>query len=268
VPFRNPGNLIPPPAPAPAPSWPEPTQRMPWRAGPPAYEADNLAVWHRSMGFLAEERFRRAYRRGVESGSAYDFFGDGNPDPQIEWRTHIICWAALHAAKLPGDFVECGVNTGIYSLALCDYIDFNATGKTLWLFDTFRGIPVEQINPQEAARGRAAENAWYPDCFERATANFAPYPRARLIRGTVPETLATVEIGEVAYLHLDMNIAYPERAAIEHFWPKLVRGALVVLDDYGWSSYAEQKATLDDFARRNGTMIATLPTGQGLMIKA
>ncbi|MDR3469545.1 MAG: TylF/MycF/NovP-related O-methyltransferase [Xanthobacteraceae bacterium] len=248
--------------------WPQPTPRTPWRSDPPTYEADHLAVWQKRPGFLDDERFLRAYRRGADSGLAFDFFGDGNPDPQIEWRVHIACWAALQGSKLPGDFVECGVNTGFFSLAICDYVDFNATGKTFWLFDTFSGIPTEQISPREAERGRAAENAWYPDCFERATANFAPYPRARLVRGKVPDTLASVSIAKVAYLHLDMNIAYPERAAIEHFWPRLARGALVVLDDYGWQPYAEQKAALDDFASRNGTVIATLPTGQGLMIKA
>ena len=58
------------------------------------------------MAFMGEERFRRAYRRGFESPPAFDYFGDGNPDPQIEWRVHIACWAATHAAKLPGDFVE------------------------------------------------------------------------------------------------------------------------------------------------------------------
>ena len=266
MPFRNPpDDLLPPEPDRP---WTRPTARTPWRAAPPSYEADNLAVWQRNMAFLAEERFRRAYRRGVETGPAYDFFGDGNPDPQIEWRIHIACWAAQHAAKLPGDFVECGVNTGLASLAICDYIDFNATGKRFWLFDTFCGIPPEQIGPAEQARNRAADNAWYPECFDRVQASFARYPGARLVRGKVPDTLASVTIDQVAYLHIDMNIAYPERAAIEHFWPKLVHGALVLLDDYGWLNYEEQKLTLDEFAAMQGTMIATLPTGQGLMIKA
>ncbi len=53
------------------------------------------------------------------------------------------------------------------------------------------------------------------------------------MRGKVPESLATVEIERVAYLSLDMNIAYPEIEALKHFWPKLVPGAIVVLDDYG-----------------------------------
>ena len=259
MPFRNPpADLF----------LPQPAQRTPWRAYPPSYEADSLAAWHRNMAFLADERFQRAYRRGVETGPAYGFLDEGNADPRIEWRIHIACWAASHAAKLPGDFVECGVNTGLASLAICDYIDFNATGKSFWLFDTFCGIPTEQIGPAEQARNRAADNAWYPECYERVLASFAPFPRARLVRGKVPDTLASVVIEQVAYLHIDMNIAYPERAAIEHFWPKLAPGALVLLDDYGWLAYEEQQRTLNEFAAAHGTMIATLPTGQGLIIKA
>jgi predicted O-methyltransferase YrrM len=83
----------------------------------------------------------------------------------------------------------------------------------------------------------------------------------------VPESLSTVEVDRVAYLSIDMNIAYPERKAIEHFWPKLAPGALVVLDDYGWMNYEEQKQTMDDFARGVGVEILTLPTGQGLLVK-
>jgi O-methyltransferase len=245
-----------------------PTARTPWRVGPPVYEADHLAVWQKNVAFLDDERFRHAYQHGLASGPAFDFFGDGNPDPQIEWRVHVCCWAALHAARLPGDFVECGVNTGLVSLAVCDYIDFNATGKNFWLFDTYRGIPEHQINEREKALGRVADNSWYPDCFERTKANFARYPSAHLVRGEVPDTLGSVEIGAAAYLSIDMNIAYPERAAIEFFWPKLVPGGLVVLDDYGWLPYQEQKQTMDEFAVREGVAILTLPTGQGLLIKS
>ncbi len=35
------------------------------------------------------------------------------------------------------------------SLAICNYIDFNRTGKSFYLFDTYSGIPVEQMLPTE-----------------------------------------------------------------------------------------------------------------------
>jgi hypothetical protein len=165
--------------------------------------------------------------------------------------------------------VECGVNTGIFSLAAAKYIDLNATGKRFYLFDTFAGIPEEQISERERALGRHLENERYydNDCFETVRRNFAGYPHAILVRGRVPDTLATVEIDHVCYLSIDMNIAAPEIAAMEHFWEKLVAGAPVILDDYGWLGYAPQKEAIDEFADRKGVKILTLPTGQGLLLK-
>lgn len=234
----------------------------------PTYDADHLRVWHKTVDFMRDERFMSAYRRGMNSGHVIGRPAESMEDIHIEWRIHMCCWAAWHASRLPGDFVECGTNTGIMSLAICEYVDFNATDKNFYLFDTFAGIPLEQLSERERALGRADENSMYPDCWEIAQRNFAPYPRAKLVRGRVPETLSTVEIGPVAYLCIDMNIAAPERAALEHFWPRLVTGAPVIFDDYGWTPYREQKDSLDAFARSQGVEIATLPTGQGLLIKS
>jgi O-methyltransferase len=65
-----------------------------------------------------------------------------------------------------------------------------------------------------------------------------------------------------------MNIAKPEVAAMEHFWDRLVLGAPVIFDDYGWLAYWEQKEALDRFARLRSVEILTIPTGQGLLIKS
>ena len=42
-----------------------------------------------------------------------------------------------------------------------------------------------------------------------------------------------------------MNIVLPEIAAIEFFWDRLVPGAMVLLDDYGWSTHTAQKLAFD-----------------------
>lgn len=234
----------------------------------PAYDHDGMRLHGKSTEFLRDPTFQAAYRAGMSSGHKILRPAGSADDIHIEWRAHICCWAAWHAKQLPGDFVECGVNTGILSLAVCHFIDFNATTKTFFLFDTFRGIPEEQMLPSER-HARIAENAsYYEECYDRARSNFAAFPRAVLVRGLVPETLSSAAVDEVCYLHLDMNIAYPEIAAMEHFWDKLVRGAPVILDDYGFVHYEEQKRAMDAFAASKGVRIATLPTGQGLLIKA
>lgn len=235
--------------------------------GVPSYNSDFLVTWNKSIDFLHDERFMSAYRRGMNSGHSIGRSRDSLEDIHIEWRIHTCCWAGWHARHLQGDLVECGTNTGIMSLAVCEYIDFNGTDKHFWLFDTFAGIPEDQISDGERKLGRLEENSMYYDCFEVARRNFAPFPRARLIRGRVPETLRTASIESVSYLCIDMNIVDPEQAALEHFWPRLVSGGVVIFDDYGWSAYRAQKESHDAFARRHGVEILLVPTGQGLLFK-
>jgi hypothetical protein len=227
------------------------------------YDADGLAVWSKEVDFLRDPVFQRAYGRGIGSGHG---FGAG-ADIHIEWRVHVACWAGSHAGRLAGDFVECGVNTGIYSLAICDYIDLNATGKSFFLFDTFDGIPETQMHERERERALEHNRTIYVDVYETARRNFEPFPRAKLIRGRVPDTLDQTPIDRVCYLSLDMNIAEPERAALEFFWDRLVPGAPVLLDDYAWAGHTLQKEQMDDFAASRKVEILTLPTGQGLLLK-
>jgi O-methyltransferase len=201
---------------------------------------------------LNDPRFVKAYEHVAQDGA------------HIEFRAYICCWAATQASKLSGDFVECGVNDGWLSLTICKYLDFNALGKSFYLFDTYNGIPAEQVLERE--RERAALHQ-YVDCYEATKVKFAAFPGAKLVRGRVPDTLSTVDIDKVSYLSIDMNIAKPERDAIEFFWPKLVPGGIVVLDDYAFGGYDAQHEAMDEFAASVGTSILTLPTGQGLIVK-
>jgi O-methyltransferase len=236
-------------------------------SGDPVYSEDCLRVWGQSTDFMSDPHFMAAYDAGMSSGHHIMRPEGSNEDIGIRWRIVTCCWAAAHAAQLGGDFVECGVNTGIMSAAVCKYIDFNATEKSFWLFDTFSGIPDDQISVAERAARRGGENVFYGGAWEHAVRTFAPYPKANLVRGRVPDTFSTVKIDRVAYLSIDMNIAFPEQAALRFFWPKLVSGAVVVFDDYNWLLYREQKMAHGDFAKSVGVQILPLPTGQGLLIK-
>lgn len=230
---------------------------------PYTYVGDGFAT-HHNPSCLVEPQFRKAYDRGIHSGHKIG----GGGDLHIEWRVHLYCWAGWHAKQLEGDFVECGVNTGIFSLAIMEYTHFNETGKRFWLFDTYSGIPEDQFTEAERQIGLDQVHVdSYEDCWEIAQKNFAPYAGAQLVRGRVPESLHTVEIDKVAYLGIDMNSVVPEIAAAEHFWPKMVSGGIIMLDDYCWLHHVNQKTAFDKFASDRGVKILNLPTGQGVILK-
>ena len=81
---------------------------------PPAYYEDDLCSSH-DHSFVDDDCFRRSYERAVKASKGVDHY--------IRWRVHTLLWVAGQAAKLPGDFVECGVNTGFMSSAMLTYLD-------------------------------------------------------------------------------------------------------------------------------------------------
>jgi hypothetical protein len=235
------------------------------RVAPGAYAQDGLISVH-SHEFMLDPAFIRAYARGVKAIGGLDTY-------HWQWRIHIGLWAATVAAGLEGDFVECGVNRGFLSSAIMEHLDWNSRDRDFYLLDTFAGLDERFVSDSERRSGALRHNAenlrsgFYVSGVDAVRANFSQWPRARLIVGAVPETLPQVTATRIAYLHLDMNAAPPETAALGYFWDKLASGAPVLLDDYAYLGYSAQKRAMDDFARAHGVTVCSLPTGQGLIVR-
>jgi O-methyltransferase len=224
-------------------------------AGPLTYNQDGLATIH-NCDFIHDARFAKAYAKGKSTGSW------GPVD--LQWRAFVACWAADKARHLEGDFVECGVNRGGLARTVIEYVDFPTLDKKFYLLDTFCGLVERYVS--EAEKERGITPGGYEECYDAVKETFAGF-NVELIRGTVPDTLPQVTTEKVCYLSIDMNCALPELAAAEFFWDKLVSGAVMLLDDYGWDLHTEQHEVFDQFAARKDVLVLSLPTGQGLIVK-
>lgn len=217
------------------------------------FASDMLIALERNMGFLQDARFMAAFESEQRDAQ----------DAGLLWRLHVLCWCAGSALELSGDFVECGVFRGFSTSVAARYLDFGACAKTWHLYDTFSGIPADQLDPgivnPEAFRDPALHDA--------VVQRFAPYRNVVVHRGRVPEVLAGTAPAHIAFLHLDLNSASAELGALEVLYDRLVPGAYLLLDDYGWYPYRQQKAVEDAFFGARGSRVLELPTGQGLVIK-
>src|SRR5262249_29377780 len=147
----------------------------------------------------------------------------------------VACWAGRHAALLPGDFVECGVNRGGLSRAIVDYVRFETLNKKFFLVDAFRGLIPEYLTPNEKRKGLLDIYNYYEDnSFEAVCKTFAPFSNVVVMQGAVPDILPDVPVKNIAYLSLDMNCAMPEQRALEYFWDRIVPGGIILHDDYGF----------------------------------
>lgn len=216
------------------------------------YAGDNVILFDRSLGFLEDQRFMQAFNANVQS----------DQDQSLILRLNTLTWAAQQVLPVEGDFVECGVYKGFSFAVLTDYLDFGKLDKTLYLYDTFEGIP-EKYNSENIDAPEYAA----PGIHENVVQRFSKYENVRVVKGVVPDAFSDVVPEKVALLHLDLNSSKAERAALEVLFDRVPPGGVIVFDDYGWAAYRAQRIAEDEFAAERGYRILEIPTGQGLLIK-
>jgi O-methyltransferase len=156
--------------------------------------------------------------------------------------------------RIPGAFAECGVWRGGSVLAMILTLqELGATDREIFLFDTFAGMtaptdrdlslhdpPALETWREAEARGeRAWRELFDPRVFNeegvRKLLTDTGYPEARLriVAGAVEETLPGGAPEQLALLRLDTDWYESTRHELEHLYPRLGVGGVLILDDYG-----------------------------------
>lgn len=151
--------------------------------------------------------------------------------------------------NIAGDFVECGVWRGGSMLsAIMRLMEKGCTDKTLWLYDTYEGMPAPDENDYSKRSGPAkdkfektkiSENSsdWCFASLEDVQANIAlakyPADKIHFIKGKVEDTLPAQAPQTIALLRLDTDWYASTKHELEHLFPCLVSGGILIIDDYG-----------------------------------
>ena len=193
---------------------------------------------------------------------------------QNYWRVYVCCWAVQYAQSLPGDFMDLGVSWGKVPRAAMDYIGFRKlSDRRWWLVDAWEGrnlIEFHSETEKKQLRLLGDEARTYCADVDIVKRYFKDFDNVKIVRAVIPTDLSKITPEKVAYLHIDLNAAGPEVAALEHLWDRIIKGAVILLNSHGVSGgkRAYTRSLLDEFAESKGAEILALPTGQGLIIKA
>lgn len=168
------------------------------------------------------------------------------------------------AARVPGAFVECGVWRGGSMMAVAlTLLRLGQTDRDLYLFDTFAGMTepgAEDVRVTgEAARELLdrlprTSNEWAVATLEevRSAVSSVGYPeeRIRYVVGRVEETLPEHAPVEIALLRLDTDWYASTRHELEHLYPRLATGGVLIVDDYGY--WQGQRRAVDEYLAEHG----------------
>jgi len=211
--------------------------------------ADNFVTWGRNNSMLSDSAFVSAWQANAQSDA----------DKAIVWRRYILACGGYHCAHLDGDFVECGAYTGAGAKTVIDYLGGKQFPRRFWLYDLFEHAP-DMAHPAMPAHG--------PHLYDEVVRKFAAYPQVEIRRGLIPEVFAQGAPERIAYLHIDLNEAQAEIAALDALFDRVLPGGLVILDDYEWAGiYRSQKLAEDPWFEARSYRVFPLPTGQGIVIK-
>jgi len=145
--------------------------------------------------------------------------------------------------EVPGEIIECGVFKGASYLRFAMFREIfgNPFSKKIIGFDTFSKFPETTFQDDNKARNKfissAGSDSISKEQLLKILDNKGLNKHVDLIEGDITETVpsyvkANPEL-KISLLNLDTDIYEPTVTILEHLYPKITKGGILMLDDYG-----------------------------------
>lgn len=161
---------------------------------------------------------------------------------------------------------EVGVYKGGTSYFVASLADEFKLQYRHYCFDTFQGHAKEDINT-------AIEKSHYPGAFndtsfESVQEYLKSFESLNIYKGRFQETSHILKNLQMHFVHLDMDIYEPTIYALKFFANSLVKGGVILLDDYGFETCPGIEKAVEEFKATNTNYFGfTLLSGQYMLVK-
>ncbi|MFV8825093.1 TylF/MycF/NovP-related O-methyltransferase [Thauera sp. WH-2] len=178
-------------------------------------------------------------------------------------RKYALRELARSVVALDGVAAECGCYVGVSAWFIASVLN----GTDFYLFDSFEGLsePLASDRPPDGLpqwqRGDLSATE------SELRHNLAEFKNIHVLKGWIPERFGDVAEQRFKLVHIDVDLFQPTRDSLEFFYPRLVDGGLIVMDDYGFANCPGAFDAANAFMMDKPESIIHLPTGQGLVIK-
>jgi hypothetical protein len=174
---------------------------------------------------------------------------------------------------LPGVIIDLGVFQGASSFTwakLCEIFCPTDVKKVVYAFDTFEGFPDITKEDGESDISQDVRSGGYfgGQSIERdlqlaqqamnQDKHIYHIDRIKFIKGdvvnTIPDFVTNQGNGlKIALLNMDVDLYLPTKTALEYFVPRMVKGGIIILDEYAVDTFGgETKAVDEYFAKEFG----------------
>lgn len=172
---------------------------------------------------------------------------------------------------IPGDTAEVGCFRGLSSFLLCHAartVKPDFAGEGHHIIDSFEGLsaPTKEDDLDERMQGRFSDTS-----VEHVRRTLGEFPNVNIIKGWVPQAFSLLPELNYRFVHIDVDLYNPTRACLEYFYPRVARGGVIVVDDFGpWpqgGKYVGCTRAVTGFCEANDIRFAAINTGNAVIIK-
>jgi O-methyltransferase len=150
-----------------------------------------------------------------------------------------FCIESVLQQGVPGDFIETGVWRGGAVIFMRAVMKAHAaTGRKVWVADSFEGLPKPDATRYPADSGD--RHFLIPELavsLEQVQANFRTFGlldnQVQFLKGWFKDTLPKAPIEKFAVARLDGDIYESTMDGLVNIYPKLSMGGYLIVDDYG-----------------------------------
>lgn len=176
--------------------------------------------------------------------------------------------------RLNGDFVECGVWKGHSAYIISSILSANDFKGDFHIFDSFEGGLSGKVEKDKNLRDELTEKQVQEESNllasteNEVSACLSKFQFVHLYKGWIPSRFNDVEDRQFAFVHIDVDLYDPILDSLNFFFPKLVKGGVIVFDDYGITQFPGAKKAVDEFLKKNTCQFFyEVPMGSSFLIK-
>jgi len=222
---------------------------------PLGYQAEEIAIWREATPFTMTDK-----RRVLSLITAVRY---------------------IERCGIAGDIVECGVWKGGSMMAAArTLMNLKSMQRALFLFDTYEGmvqptakdVGSDEVDARvEFGKTRFADREGSDWCYSpldevKKNLGLTGYPAEKLhfIKGKVEDTLPAGAPPQIALLRLDTDWYESTRWEMQHLYPRLSVGGIIIIDDYLY--WRGSRQAVDEYVAQNEVKLFLDPIDGGGVI--
>lgn len=164
------------------------------------------------------------------------------------------------------DIKGCVAEAGVFQGEFAKIINENFPDRKLYLFDTFEGFDEKDIAYEQINKYSEAKTGYLNITSEKLVLSKMKYSEKCVIRkGYFPETAVGLE-EEFCFVNLDMDLYKPTLEGLRFFYPKMVKGGIIVIHDYFYAGYEGVNVALKEFLNESADSVTPFPIGDAVSI--